>query len=101
MGESKSGNRGRSAQDLLQKHAIFTSHTHSQGLTWQECQAKEEAPHLGAPLQLLGFIHSNLNGCNPTDKVWSPTLHTLTIRTSLDFDVVIGSANLLISQLDT
>ena len=55
MGESKSASKGRRAQDLLQKHAIFTSqklssHTHSQGLTWQECQAKEEAPHLGATL---------------------------------------------------
>ena len=28
----------------------FTPHTHSQGLTWQECQAKKKAPHLGASL---------------------------------------------------
>ena len=52
-GESKSVSRGRRTQDLLQKHAIFTSHKlsshiHSQDLTWQECQAKEEAPHIGA-----------------------------------------------------
>ena len=55
MGESNSINKGRRIQDLSQKHAILTSHkfcpyTHSQGLTWQECQAKEEAPHLGASL---------------------------------------------------
>ena len=54
-GESKSVSRGKITQDLSQKHAIFTSHklsshTHLQGLTWQECQANEEAPHLGASL---------------------------------------------------
>ena len=42
--------RGEELKILLQKHAIFSSHklsphTHSQSLTWQECQAKEEAPH--------------------------------------------------------
>ena len=52
---TKSIKKGRRIQDLLQKHAIYTSHklspqTHSQDLTWQECQAKEEAPHLGASL---------------------------------------------------
>ena len=55
MGESKRAREGRRSQDLLQKHAIYTSyklspHTHSQDLTWQECQAKEEALHLGASL---------------------------------------------------
>ena len=55
MGESKSISRGRKNQDLLQNHVITTSHkfsphTHSQDLTWQECQANEEAPHLGASL---------------------------------------------------
>ena len=54
-GESKNVRKERSTQDLLQKHAIFTSHklsphTNSQDLTWQECQAKQEAPHLGASL---------------------------------------------------
>jgi hypothetical protein len=54
-GESKSIRKGRRIQDLLQKHAIFTSHkfsphTHLQNLIWQECQAKEDAPHLGASL---------------------------------------------------
>ena len=77
-GESKSVSKGRRTQDLLQKHAIFTSHklsphTHSQDLTWQECQAKEEAPHLEASLQPQGFIHPNLNGRNPTVKVLSRT----------------------------
>jgi hypothetical protein len=52
-GESKSARKGRRTQDLLQNHAISTSHkfsphTTSQDLTWQECQAKKEAPHLGA-----------------------------------------------------
>ena len=48
MEESKSISKGRKTQDLLQNYPIFTSHklfphTHSQGLTWQECQAKGEA----------------------------------------------------------
>ena len=51
-GESKSVRKGKRTQDVLQKHAIFTSHklsshTHLQDLIWQECQAKEEAPPLG------------------------------------------------------
>ena len=82
-GESKSVSKGRRTQDLLQKHAIFTSHklsphTHSQDLTLQECQAKEEAPHLGATLQLLRFIHPNLNECNPMDEVRPLTPHIVT-----------------------
>ena len=65
--ESKNVSKGRRTQELLQKHAIFISHklspyTHSQDLTRKECQVKEEAPHLGASLQLLGFIYPNLNG---------------------------------------
>ena len=65
-GESKSVSRGRITQDLLQNHAIFTSHklsphTHSQDLIWQECQAKEEAPYLGAFLSTSRFIHPNLD----------------------------------------
>ena len=83
-GESQSVSKGKKLKILLQKHASFTSHklslhTHSQGLTWQECQPKDEAPHLGASLQLLGFFHPNLNGLNPTYKVWPPTPHTMTI----------------------
>ena len=62
-GESKSVRKGRRTQDLLQKHAIFISHklsphTHSQDLTSQECQAKEDAPHLGAFLSTYE-IHSS------------------------------------------
>ena len=88
MGESKSVSKGRRTQDLLQKHVIFTSHhlsshTHSQALTWQERQAKEEALHLGASLQLLRFIHSNLNKWNPTDKVRPPTPHIVTFQSSV------------------
>ena len=62
-GESKSVKKGRRTQDLLQPHAIFTSHklsshTHSQDLTSHECHAKEEAPHLGAFLS-TPKIHSS------------------------------------------
>ena len=53
--ESKSVRKEKRTQDLLQKHAIFTSHklspyTSSQDLTWQECQAKEEVLYVGASL---------------------------------------------------
>ena len=68
-GESNSVSKGRKTQnfnaticDLHLTQALFNLHTHSQGSTWQECQAKEEAPYLGASLQLLRFIHSTLNG---------------------------------------
>ena len=69
-GESKSARKGRRIQDLLQKHAIYTSHkfsphTHSQDLTWQECQAKEEAPHLRASLPRLNVHPSNSKWMKP------------------------------------
>ena len=74
MEESKIVSKRRKTQDLLQKYAIFTSHklslhTHSQSLIWQECQAKDEAPHLGTFFQLLGIIHPKVNEWNPTDKM--------------------------------
>ena len=55
VGESNSVRKGRRTQDIPQKHAIFTSHkffpyTDSHYLIWQECQAKDEVPHLGASL---------------------------------------------------
>ena len=69
-GESKSVSKGRRTQDLLQKHAIFTSHklspyTHSQDLTWQKCQAKEVAPHLGASLSTFKIHPSKFKWMKP------------------------------------
>ena len=70
MGESKSVRKGKRTQDLLQKHAIFTSHklsphTNSQDLTWQECQAKEEAPHLGDSLSTTKVFSSKSKWTKP------------------------------------
>ena len=65
-GESKNAREGRKIK-IYCKQMQSTSHTsslhtHSQDLTWQECQAKEEAPHLGAFLSTSKIIHPNLNG---------------------------------------
>jgi hypothetical protein len=54
----------------LQNHAILTSHklsphTNSQDLTWQECQAKKEAPHLWAS-------HSTTKVFSSTSKWMKP-----------------------------
>ena len=62
--ESKSVREGRRTQDLLQIHAIYTSyklspHTHLQDFIWQECQAKEEAPHLRAFLSTSRWMKPN------------------------------------------
>jgi hypothetical protein len=60
----------RKTQDLLQKHAILTSHklsphTNSQDLTWQECQAKEEAPYLKSPLSTTKVFSSTSKWMKP------------------------------------
>lgn len=54
---------GKKTQDLLQKRAILTSHklypySNSEDLTWQECQAKEEVPHLEASLSTTKVFSS-------------------------------------------
>ena len=69
-GESKSVSKERKTQDLLQKHVIFishkiSSHIHSQNLTWQECQAKKEVPHLGALLSTTKIYSSKSKGMKP------------------------------------
>ena len=73
MGQTKSAREGRKTQDLLQKHPIYTSHKlsphiHLQDLTWQEYQAKEEAPHLGASLPKTKVHPSNFKWMKP--NVW-------------------------------
>ena len=80
--ESKSVRKGRRTQDLLQNHAIFTSHklfphTHSQDLTWQ-MPSQGRGSSLRRPSPHPRFIHPNLNGWNPTDKARLPTPHTVT-----------------------
>ena len=49
---------------------ISSLYTHSHGLTWQEYQAEEEAPHSGVSLQLQMDE-------TPQDVVWPPTPHTV------------------------
>ena len=46
---------GENLKIYYKTHTIYTPHklsphTHTQDLTWQECQAKEEVPYLGASL---------------------------------------------------
>jgi hypothetical protein len=69
-GESNSARKKRKTQDLLQNHAILTSHKlsphiNSQNLTWQECQAKEEAPHLVASLSISKVFSSTPKWMKP------------------------------------
>jgi hypothetical protein len=71
-GESKSARKVRRTQDVLQNHVILTSHklyphinSQLEDLTWQECQATEEAPHLGAS-------HSTTKVFSSTSKWMKP-----------------------------
>ena len=102
--ESKSVSKGRRTQNLLQKHAIFSSHklslyTHLQGLTWQECQAKEEAPHLGASLSTSKIHSSKSNWMKPhkqgaaNDIAYRDKCHVNKDRVSLQLEYQLPLTN--------